>query len=163
MVIKICKTDWGNEYGTRPAYDHGKNFDTKHKNDVNEKNMISHDIANNALINEARVWVQKCIYNKNNSNTNGYAPAAMGNHEKVEYSDCKTKNEVPQIILKRKAAECFLNDWVHENSPVIEMMDGNSPEWDFSLMPKVSGRTKAGHPYRQKEAEAVQPAFGLSA
>lgn len=59
VVIKVSKTNWSHKYGKHPAHCHCEELGDEHKNSVYEEDIFAHEKANDAFIDEARIWIKK--------------------------------------------------------------------------------------------------------
>jgi hypothetical protein len=59
VVVKVSKTDRGYKYGKYPAHCHCEKLGGKHENCIYEKNVLTHDKADDALIDEAGIRIKK--------------------------------------------------------------------------------------------------------
>jgi hypothetical protein len=99
MVVQVPKPDWCNEDGEAPAKSHGDDLYEEHDNGVNEEHVVAHDVANNALVDEARVWIQKAAYDADYDCADAKTAWPVAKLKENEGREDKPEQKIANIVL----------------------------------------------------------------
>lgn len=125
VPVQVCQANRCNEDRQEPAGNHNPDLEEHHDQAAGHENIATQEKAHNALVNKARVGVQKgaddCHQKLDEIQAVG-APFPCG----VYQSENDPKHQVAHVVESVEAAKGHGNHFIHESPVVVVLM---SPGW----------------------------------
>ncbi|WP_230599334.1 hypothetical protein [Xanthomonas albilineans] len=119
MNVQIQQADRRNEYREGPADRHRHQFHEQHEDGVHEEDVAAHDVADDALIDEAGVRVEQRVHGEQGIGAERYrmGRGAVTQREQDKRREDQAEEELTNIVLARQAAEGLCDDRMHSVFP----------------------------------------------
>lgn len=84
MVIEVSQADGGYEQGKCPAHRHCYEFRNEHKNGIHKEDVVAHDEADDAFIDETRIRVEQGTDDSKKYHASWHWAPTLGWHKENE-------------------------------------------------------------------------------